>query len=66
MVSSAKTARRRALGRQLEAYWASQIPYRKRMGQSAEYTALVQHVCEKGYLNGEVIRLDGTPRFPPK
>jgi len=36
------------------------------MGQPAEYAALVQHICENSYLNGEVIRLDGALRFPPR
>jgi len=53
-------------GDQLEAYWGPQIPHPKRMGQPAEYAALVQHICENSYLNGEVIRLDGALRFPPK
>ena len=53
-------------GEKLEAYWGPQIPYPKRMGQSGEYAALVQHICENDYLNGEVIRLDGALRFPPK
>jgi NAD(P)-dependent dehydrogenase (short-subunit alcohol dehydrogenase family) len=53
-------------GDQLEAYWGTQIPFPKRMGRSAEYAALVQHICENDYLNGEVIRLDGALRFPPK
>lgn len=53
-------------GDQLEAYWGPQIPHPKRMGRPAEYAALVQHICENGYLNGEVIRLDGALRFPPK
>ena len=53
-------------GDQLEAYWGPQIPYPKRMGRSSEYAALVQHICENDYLNGEVIRLDGALRFPPK
>ncbi|MFI0350313.1 SDR family NAD(P)-dependent oxidoreductase [Actinomadura sp. 9N407] len=53
-------------GDQLEAYWGPQVPYPKRMGQSPEYAALVQHICENGYLNGEVVRLDGALRFPPK
>jgi NAD(P)-dependent dehydrogenase (short-subunit alcohol dehydrogenase family) len=51
---------------QLEAYWGPQIPYPKRMGRPAEYAALVQHICENDYLNGDVIRLDGALRFPPK
>jgi NAD(P)-dependent dehydrogenase (short-subunit alcohol dehydrogenase family) len=53
-------------GDQLEAYWGPQIPYPKRMGRPAEYATLVQSICENDYLNGEVIRLDGALRFPPK
>lgn len=51
---------------QLEAYWAPQIPFPKRMGQPSEYAALVASIAENDYLNGEVIRLDGALRFPPK
>ncbi|MDA3662629.1 SDR family oxidoreductase [Mycobacterium xenopi] len=53
-------------GDQLEAYWGPQVPFPKRMGQPAEYAALVQSIVENDYLNGEVIRLDGALRFPPK
>ncbi|MGW3285904.1 SDR family NAD(P)-dependent oxidoreductase [Streptomyces sp. NPDC001002] len=53
-------------GDQLEAYWGPQVPHPRRMGRSPEFAALVQHVCENDYLNGEVIRLDGALRFPPK
>jgi NAD(P)-dependent dehydrogenase (short-subunit alcohol dehydrogenase family) len=53
-------------GEQLETHWGPQVPAPKRMGRSAEYAALVQHICENDYLNGEVIRLDGALRFPPK
>ncbi|MGW1625770.1 SDR family oxidoreductase [Streptomyces sp. NPDC002172] len=53
-------------GDQLEAYWGPQVPHPRRMGRSTEYAALVQHLCENDYLNGEVIRLDGALRFPPK
>lgn len=51
---------------QLEEYWGPQVPHPRRMGRSPEYAALVQHICENDYLNGEVIRLDGALRFPPK
>ncbi len=51
---------------QLEAYWGPQIPHPRRMGRPAEYAAMVQSICENDYLNGEVIRLDGALRFPPK
>lgn len=53
-------------GDQLNSYWGPQIPHPKRMGQSSEYAHLVQSVCENDYLNGELIRLDGALRFPPK
>ncbi|MEV5829089.1 SDR family NAD(P)-dependent oxidoreductase [Spirillospora sp. NPDC052242] len=53
-------------GDKLEAYWGPQVPHPRRMGQSPEYAALVEHICENDYLNGEVIRLDGALRFPPK
>lgn len=51
---------------QVEAAWAPQVPHPRRMGRSAEYGALVEHVVSNDYLNGEVIRLDGALRFPPK
>jgi NAD(P)-dependent dehydrogenase (short-subunit alcohol dehydrogenase family) len=51
---------------QLEGYWGPQVPWPKRMGQPSEYATLVQSICENDYLNGEVIRLDGALRFPPK
>jgi hypothetical protein len=36
------------------------------MGQPAEYAQVVASIVENDYLNGEVIRLDGALRFPPK
>jgi NAD(P)-dependent dehydrogenase (short-subunit alcohol dehydrogenase family) len=53
-------------GEKLEAYWGPQIPHPKRMGRPAEYATLVAGICENDYLNGEVIRLDGALRFPPR
>ncbi|MET9968757.1 SDR family oxidoreductase, partial [Streptomyces sp. NPDC006356] len=53
-------------GERLEAHWGPQVPHPHRMGRPEEYAALVQHLCENDYLNGEVIRLDGALRFPPK
>ncbi|MEU5761298.1 SDR family NAD(P)-dependent oxidoreductase [Nocardia sp. NPDC047648] len=51
---------------QLEAYWGPQVPFPKRMGRSEEYAKLATAIIENDYLNGEVIRLDGALRFPPK
>ncbi|CUU56282.1 3-hydroxyacyl-CoA dehydrogenase [Frankia sp. CcI49] len=50
----------------LEAYWGPQVPFPKRMGQSVEYGSLAEQLITNDYLNGEVIRLDGALRFPPK
>ena len=42
------------------------VPFPKRMGEPEEFAALAQHILENGYLNGEVIRIDGAVRFQPK
>ncbi len=42
------------------------IPFPKRLGNPADYAALVEHIASNPYLNGEVIRLDGALRMPPK
>ena len=40
------------------------VPYPKRMGSPEEYGALVHHIFCNQYLNGEVIRFDGSLRMP--
>lgn len=45
---------------------AKQVPFPPRLGQSAEYAALVKHIIENEMLNGEVIRLDGGIRMAPR
>ncbi|MFT3689230.1 SDR family NAD(P)-dependent oxidoreductase [Paenirhodobacter sp.] len=42
------------------------VPYPSRLGNPAEYAALVRHIVENDYLNGEVIRLDGALRMAAK
>ena len=42
------------------------IPYPHRLGHPREYALLVQQMVENPYLNGEVIRLDGATRLPPR
>ena len=44
----------------------AQIPFPDRLGNPAEYGALVVHICENAMLNGETIRLDGAYRMPPR
>jgi NAD(P)-dependent dehydrogenase (short-subunit alcohol dehydrogenase family) len=45
---------------------AAGIPFPSRLGTPAEFAALARHIIENRYLNGEVIRLDGSLRMPPK
>lgn len=42
------------------------VLFPKRLGDPAEYGRLVVAIARNGYLNGEVIRLDGGIRMPPK
>jgi NAD(P)-dependent dehydrogenase (short-subunit alcohol dehydrogenase family) len=42
------------------------VPHPARLGDPAEYAALVVHVVENEMLNGEVIRLDGALRMTPR
>jgi NAD(P)-dependent dehydrogenase (short-subunit alcohol dehydrogenase family) len=42
------------------------VPYPSRLGRPEEFAALVQHIIENDYLNGEVIRLDGALRMAPR
>jgi len=44
----------------------AQVPFPPRLGNPAEYAALAKHIIENEMLNGEVIRLDGALRMPPK
>jgi NAD(P)-dependent dehydrogenase (short-subunit alcohol dehydrogenase family) len=42
------------------------IPFPARLGRPEEFAALAAHIIENEMLNGEVIRLDGALRMPPK
>ena len=42
------------------------VPFPSRLGKPAEFAALVRHIVENSYLNGEVIRLDGAIRMAAK
>jgi 3-hydroxyacyl-CoA dehydrogenase/3-hydroxy-2-methylbutyryl-CoA dehydrogenase len=43
-----------------------QVPHPRRLGRPDEYAALAAHIVENPMLNGEVIRLDGALRMPPR
>ena len=44
----------------------AQVPHPARLGAADEYAALAAHIVENPMLNGEVIRLDGALRMPPR
>jgi NAD(P)-dependent dehydrogenase (short-subunit alcohol dehydrogenase family) len=45
---------------------AAGVPHPNRLGEPAEFASLVAEIVGNRYLNGEVIRLDGALRMPPK
>ncbi len=45
---------------------AAAVPFPKLLGQPPQYAALVRHMIENRYLNGETIRLDGALRMAPR
>ena len=45
---------------------AASIPFPKRLGLPDDYASLVMEIVGNGYLNGEVIRLDGAIRMAPR
>lgn len=42
------------------------VPFPSRLGRPSEFAELAAHIVENEMLNGEVIRLDGALRMPPK
>jgi NAD(P)-dependent dehydrogenase (short-subunit alcohol dehydrogenase family) len=44
----------------------AQVPHPSRLGQPAEFGALVAHIAANPMLNGETIRLDGAIRMGPR
>jgi hypothetical protein len=42
------------------------VPHPSRLGRPDEYANLVRHIVDNAMLNGEVIRLDGALRMPPR
>ena len=50
----------------IRAALAATIPHPSRLGRPQEFGALACHIVENGYINGEVIRLDGALRMAPR
>jgi NAD(P)-dependent dehydrogenase (short-subunit alcohol dehydrogenase family) len=51
---------------EVQASLGAGIPFPQRLGRPEEYAALVEHIATNRFLNGEVIRLDGALRMPPR
>lgn len=55
-----------AMPAEVQASLGAAVPFPPRLGRPEEFAALVRHVIENRYLNGEVIRLDGAIRMAPR
>jgi NAD(P)-dependent dehydrogenase (short-subunit alcohol dehydrogenase family) len=56
----------RALPQEAQDSLGASVPFPKRLGEPREYADLVLHCIRNGYLNGEVIRIDGALRMAPR
>jgi NAD(P)-dependent dehydrogenase (short-subunit alcohol dehydrogenase family) len=54
------------LPEQVQRELGQQVPLPARLGRPDEFGALVEFILQNPMLNGEVIRLDGALRMPPK
>ncbi|MFL6799429.1 MAG: SDR family NAD(P)-dependent oxidoreductase [Xanthobacteraceae bacterium] len=55
-----------ALPEEAQKSLASSVPFPKLLGRPVQFAALVRHIIENIYLNGEVIRIDGALRMAPR
>jgi NAD(P)-dependent dehydrogenase (short-subunit alcohol dehydrogenase family) len=55
-----------AMPEEVQQSLAASIPFPKMLGRPEQYADLALHIIENRYLNGEVIRLDGAIRMPPR
>ena len=56
----------KSLPEDAKASLGAQVPHPARLGSPEEYAALARHIVENGYLNAEIIRLDGGIRMAPR
>jgi NAD(P)-dependent dehydrogenase (short-subunit alcohol dehydrogenase family) len=54
------------LSDEAQASLAASLPFPKKLGDPTQFAALVRHMIENRYLNGEVIRLDAALRMAPR
>ena len=56
----------KALPQEAQDSLGASVPFPKRLGEPREFAALAMHIVRNGYLNGEVIRIDGALRMAPR
>ena len=61
-----KTPMMESVGEDAIAQFAANVPFPKRLGTPAEFADAAMFLLTNGYVNGEVLRLDGAQRFQPK
>lgn len=50
----------------VQASLAAAVPFPSRLGQPSDFAKLVRQIIDNDMLNGEVIRIDGAIRMPPR
>lgn len=55
-----------SLNEDMQVALAKSVPFPKRLGTPDDYAQLALDIIRNGYLNGEVIRLDGALRMAPR
>ena len=55
-----------ALPEEAQQSLAASVPFPKLLGKPSQYAALVMHMVENRYINGEVVRIDGALRMAPR
>jgi NAD(P)-dependent dehydrogenase (short-subunit alcohol dehydrogenase family) len=61
-----KTPIMESVGDDALAKFTENVPFPKRLGEPAEFADAAAFLLTNGYINGEVIRLDGAQRFQPR
>ncbi|WP_102419683.1 SDR family oxidoreductase [Mycobacterium sp. 4858] len=61
-----KTPIMESVGEEAIAKFAANVPFPKRLGAPAEFADAAVFLLTNGYVNGEVMRLDGAQRFTPR
>ncbi len=61
-----KTPIMESVGEEAIAKFAANVPFPKRLGTPDEFADAAVFLLSNGYINGEVMRLDGAQRFAPR